>query len=704
MQQSLIYPKELEELKGARSPDRIKASNHPTGKARKPPEPETRGSNPRGPAKKEEDMMVSVNPFKEFHAGCETVLRDVFNKLYPNFLLPSILLESPPNLEFGELATSICFEIGKETKQKPRKIADETVKNIGICGFPLIQKVEAAGPGYINFYVNGEKFSRLTLESARVLDRDYGYVKTSEPKKIIVEHTSVNPIHPIHIGQARNPMLGDALARILTEHGHKVLRHYYVDDVGRQSAVIAYGYVKLGKPEPQGKPDKFIGSIYAVTSCIMEIQRLKNAIEKAKNLESEKIAKLWRELDDWTSVAADLKDRFPEFFTRLLDAISRDIDPEEKVSKLIRDYESGREEAKQLLREVCQLCLKGFRETLARAEITIDSWDWESDLIWSGDVNRALNNLKATPYVFQLGGVLEFDAEKVAHDLDLKKTLGLNYDHELSSLTLVRADGTTLYTTRDIAYHLWKFKRAEKVINVIGIEQTLPQLQLKLALGALGYVDYAKKLVHFAYNLVRLPGARMSSRRGRYVTLDEVLDGAAERAYEEVSKRSPHLSKEEKRQISDFVGNGAVKYALVEVDPTKPVIFTWDRVLDFEKNSAPYIQYSHARAQSILRKADREPEDVDYSLLTDPIERDIVLTLARFPGVFLDAAENLRPNAIADYVNALADKFNRFYTKLPVIKAQSRGLSDARLALVEATKIVFRNALKLLGIKAPERM
>jgi arginyl-tRNA synthetase len=648
--------------------------------------------------------MVSVNPFKEFHSKCETVLKDALEKLYPKFSLPHILLESPPNLRFGELATSVCFEIGKQTKKKPRKVAEEIVPTIDVYGFPLIQKVEAAGAGYINFHANIEKFSRLTLESAKAIAKNYGYVKTSEPKVIMLEHTSVNPIHPIHIGQARNPMLGDSLARILTEHGHTVSRHYYVDDVGRQSAVIAYGYVKLGKPKPQGKPDKFIGSIYAATSCIIEIQRLKKAVEMAKKLETKEVSKLQRELDDWASVAAELEKRFPEIFTRLLEEISNDSDPEEEVSKLIRGYEDGKEKAKQLLREVCQLCLSGFRETLARAGITIDSWDWESDLIWNGDVNRALDDLKATPYVFQLGGVLEFDAEKVAQDLNLKKTLGLSDDHELSSLTLVRADGTTLYTTRDIAYHLWKFKRAEKVINVIGVEQTLPQLQLKLALSALGHVDYAKRLVHFAYNLVSLPGVRMSSRRGRYVTLDEVLDGAAERAYEEVSKRSPHLSNEEKRQISEFVGKGAVKYALIEVDPTKPVIFTWDRVLDFEKNSAPYIQYSYARAQSILRKADREPENADYSLLTDSVERDIILTLASFPEVFLDAAQNLRPNTIADYVNALADKFNRFYTKLPVLKAEPRGLSDARLALVDATKVVFRNALKLLGIEAPERM
>jgi arginyl-tRNA synthetase len=648
--------------------------------------------------------MVSVNPFKEFHAGCETVLKDALNRLYPDFSLSPILLEIPPNLEFGELAASVCFELAKHAKKKPRTIAEELVQAIDVSGFPLIQSVEVAGAGYINFHVNSEKFSRLTLESARTLDAEYGYVKTPEPQKILLEHTSVNPIHPIHIGQARNPMLGDAIARILTERGHNVSRHYYVDDVGRQSAVIAYGYLKLGKPKPKGKPDRFIGAIYSVTSCIMEVQRLKKAVETAKKLESAEVPKLQRELDEWTSISAEMEQRFPEIFGFLLDAINKDSDSEEQVSKLIRGYEAGEEGAKQLLREVCQLCLQGFKETLGSVEISIDSWDWESDLIWNGDVNRVLDKLKKTPYVFQSDGVLEFDAEKVAHDLDLKNALGISDDHEISSLTLVRADRTTLYTTRDIAYHLWKFQRAERVVNVIGMEQTLPQLQLKLALSALGHVDYITKLTHFAYNLVSLPGYRMSSRRGRYITLDEVMDGAAERAYEEVSKRSPHLSDEEKKQISEFVGKGAVKYALIAVDPTKPVVFTWDRVLDFEKNSAPYIQYSHARAHSIIRKASREPENADYSLLADPMERHIVLTLARFPEVFVDAAENLRPNAIADYVNTLADKFNRFYTKLPVIKAKSAGLSDARLALVDATRIVFRNALRLLGIEAPERM
>jgi arginyl-tRNA synthetase len=271
-------------------------------------------------------------------------------------------------------------------------------------------------------------------------------------------------------------------------------------------------------------------------------------------------------------------------------------------------------------------------------------------------------------------------------------------------LTLVRSDGTTLYTTRDIAYSLWKFEKAEKVINVIGMEQNLAQLQLKIALYALGFDKLAENLVHFAYNLVSLPGYKMSSRRGRYITFDEVMDEAVKRAYEEVSKRSPQLSEEEKQEIADFVGIGAVRYALVEVDPSKPVVFTWDRVLNFETNSAPYIQYTHARACSILRKAVKKPENPAYKLLKEKIEHEIVLDIASFPDVFVEAAQFLKPNLVADFANALADIFNTFYNALPVIKAEPQGLSDARLALVDAVRIVLRNALNLIGIVAPEKM
>jgi arginyl-tRNA synthetase len=648
--------------------------------------------------------VVSQNPFDQFRLECQAALANALNKALPEHK-PTITLNKTPNIEYGQLASSLCFELAKRTGQKPLVLAQQLVDAIDKSSFNLVEKVAPAGSGYINFYVNFAKFSRLTLESVKNLGSEYGFVKVDEPKKIIVEHTSVNPLHPIHIGQARNPMLGDALARILQCRGHIVSRHYYIDDVGRQSSVVAYGYAKLGRPKPTEKPDLFVGKIYTVTSCIVEINRQKKARELAISVQSvDDLGKANKEIDEWMSIAVELKEKYPVLFEALTAKISEDQDPEEEINLLNRAYEDGEPNAKQLIRQVSDLCLEGFRETMKRVGVTYDSWDWESEFVWSGQVSEVLAKLKDLPFVQNEKGVLEFDAEKVVGALGLKLKLGLSQNNEVPPLTLGRADGTTLYTTRDIAYTLWKFKHAQKVINVIGMEQSLAQLQLKIALYAMGYEENAANLVHFAYNLVTLPGYKMSSRRGHYITFDEVLTEAVQRAYEEVSKRSPLLSEKEKLKIADFVGLGAVRYALVDVDSSKPVMFTWERVLNFETNSAPYVQYTHARACSILRKAAHEPDTPNFELLTEKLERELILNIAGFPDMFIEATEYLKPNMIADYTNALADKFNTFYNAYPVIKADSQQLSDARIALTEAIKTVMHNALNLIGVVAPEKM
>jgi arginyl-tRNA synthetase len=648
--------------------------------------------------------MTSENPFGDFRRECEAALRHALKKTLPEIKVETLALSKPPNPEFGQLASSLSFEFAKKLNQKPPVLAEHLVKAMSKHEFSLVQKVSSAG-GYINFHVDYAKFSTLTLQSVKQLGSEYGFVKSDKPLSTIVEHTSVNPLHPIHIGQARNPMLGDALARILKARGHTVSCHYYIDDVGRQSSVVAYGYSLLGKPKPDEKADHFVGKIYTITSCLVEINRLKRSLDFAKAVNNlDEVAKLNKELDEWVSIAAELENKFPVLFEKLLKKISECENPEEEINRLNRAYEDGEPAAKQLIREVSELCLQGFRETQARVEIFYDSWDWESDFVWSNQVGEALRKLKRSSFVHSEGEVLEFDAEKVARVLKLKEKLGLREDYEVPSLTLVRGDGTTLYTTRDVAYTLWKFGRAERVINVIGMEQSLAQLQLKIALYALGCDRQADNFVHFAYNLVTLPGYKMSSRRGRYITFDDVLDEAIERAFEEVSKRSPQLSMEEKREIANFVGIGAVRYALVDVDASKPVVFTWDRVLNFETNSAPYVQYTHARACSILRKAGREPKKPSFELLKETLERELILLLSTFPDTFADASEYLKPNLIADYANALADKFNTFYNALPVIKAETKELSDARIALTEAIQIVLNNSLTLIGIVAPEKM
>jgi arginyl-tRNA synthetase len=650
------------------------------------------------------NLMTSNNPFAEFRKECETVLSAALKKTAPEVEFDALPMSKPSNPNFGQLASSVSFELAKKLKQKPFDLAAQITKAVDKTSFTLILKVEQAG-GYVNFHADFAKFSKLTLESIKELGTKYGFVKTDKPEKIIIEHTSVNPLHPIHIGQARNPIIGDSLARILTSRGHVVSKHYYIDDVGRQSSVIAYGYEKLGKPTADEKVDHFIGKIYTITACLVELKRLKRQFEIAKNLQpNEDVAKITKDLDEWMTIAAELEEKYPKLFKVLLEKIGEDENPEEEINRLNRAYEDGEPSAKKLIREVSDLCLSGFQKTQARVEIFYDSWDWESDFVWSGQVSKVLGQLRDSGFVFSEGGVLEFDADKVIKILNLRTKLGLREEQEVTPLTLGRADGTTLYTTRDLAYTLWKFTRAERVINVIGMEQSLAQLQLKIALYALGCNEQAENLVHFAYNLVTLPGYKMSSRRGHYITFDEVLDEAVQRAYEEVTKRSPQLNDEEKRKIANFVGIGAVRYALVDVDPGKPVVFTWDRVLNFETNSVPYVQYTHARACSIIRKAIKNPEKPSYECLKENLEHELILALANFPDTFIECAEYLKPNMMADYSNALADKFNTFYNALPVIKAESPELVAARIALTESIITVLSNALSIIGVVAPEKM
>ena len=648
--------------------------------------------------------MITENPSKIFSEECQNVLIGSIKNILPEISINNLQIKKPPNIEFGQLASSVSFEIGKKLNKNPKDVADSLVASINSSEFVYIKKVTSIG-GYINFHLNFSKFTHLTLSSIIALKNEYGFPKTKIPKKIIIEHTSVNPLHPIHIGQARNPILGDSIARILKCRGHKVFRHYYIDDVGRQSSVVAYGYDKLGWPEPNEKPDHYVGKIYTITSCLVEINRLKKKITKIQQFSNSKdFSKLNSTLNEWLSISEELKQKYPLIFSDLSEKLNGVNDPEEDINKLNRNYEKGSFKAKKLVRAVSELCLKGFNETQERIKIHYDSWDWESDLVWSNKVKEVIKELQESPFVYSDGEVLEFDAEKVAVSLSLKSKLGLREDYEIPSLTLVRSDGTTLYTTRDIAYTLWKFTRVEKVVNVIGMEQSLAQLQLRLALYALGRNNYGDNFIHFGYNLVSLPGYKMSSRRGHYITLDEVLDEAIERAFKEVSIRSPNLSKEKKQEISDFVGIGAVRYALISVDPCKPVVFTWDRVLNFETNSAPYAQYTHARACSILRKIKIKPKCQNLGVLDEKLEKELILLISSFPDIFLEASEYLKPNMIADYINALADKFNSFYNAFPVLRAETKSLRDARLNLTEAIKIVLYNALNLIGVHAPERM
>jgi arginyl-tRNA synthetase len=642
------------------------------------------------------------NPLAQLREECHSLLEQATEKAYPGVPLPKARYSPPPNPEMGELSSPVSFQLARTLRQKPADIAQKIVENMDSSTSGLIEATEAVA-GYINFKAD-TKFAELVLETTIQEDEEYGFLKVESPERVMVEHTSANPNAPLHIGNARNSILGDCLAKLLKRQGHEVVIHFLVNDMGRQVAMTTYGWQLLGRPEPEGRADLWIGTIYASVNVVNELTRLmgehREAEEKGQVYES---AELQEEIEEYQKASEELRNRYHKVYDTIAEKLPQVEDPNAEIAALNTAYENNEPEATKDVRKVVDYCLKGFKSSLDEIGIGFDSFDFESDLVWKKAADDVLEALKTTPYVFTDEGVLIFNSDKIAVDLGLKERWGLNPEHEIPRLVLVRSDGTTLYTLRDMAYHIWKFSLVDRDINIIGSEQRLAQLQLRLALAAMGNLWMGDNLLHYAYELVYLPGIKMSGRLGRYVTLREIVEKAEKLAYEEVDVRSPHLSKEEKEEIARMVGHGAIKYTLLSVDPMKTITFDWEKALDFETNSAPYIQYSHARAYNILKRAQERPEP-DYGTLTNKREKELIMALAQFPEAFTNAANELQPGDITAYANNLADKFNSFYAAHPVIKAETPGLVGARLKLVDATRITLRNALSTLGIVPPERM
>jgi arginyl-tRNA synthetase len=647
-------------------------------------------------------MASTLTRFRE---QCTQALTSSIRQLY-DIDWRDVMLEEPPSQEFGQLASSVSFAVAKTLKASPQEIAKRIAGRIDPTKFELIDRVEPAGSGYVNFHLDFSKAAHEILTVAASAGKSYGLEPIAEPKRIVVEHTSANPSGPLHLGHARNTILGDALARLLRARGHQVQTRFYVDDVGKQVAMLAYGYSLLGEPKPVGKPDQWLGLLYACANCAVQVEILKSEISRLREVSDpeQKIPDLTRELDDWVSVARELESIDSALFYRTVEAVRSRTEPMREVDQIVIQYEKGDEKTRKIVRKVADLSLEGIRETLKQLEVTFDEWDWESELVWSGEVRDSMKRLSSTPFAITDGTSLALDVNKVAKIYGVDRTLGFADNYEVPQVTLVRSDGTTLYVTRDIAYSIKKFRNADIVVNVIGSEQKLAQLQLKLALYALGAKQVAENLIHYAYGIVELPGVKMSKRRARYISVDEIINQAVSRAQEKISSREETLSEKDRAEISKTVGLAAIKYAMLSTSSAKTITFTWDRVLSLERNSAPFINYAYTRGGGILSKAGEVQEDPDYAALTHPLEHLLILQIGKFPMIFAESADRLKPEQIAGYANALAEKFHEYYEKVNVLRAETPKLKAARLMLIRALRVVLANSMNVLGIGLSERM
>jgi arginyl-tRNA synthetase len=364
-----------------------------------------------------------------------------------------------------------------------------------------------------------------------------------------------------------------------------------------------------------------------------------------------------------------------------------DPEVERQVGLMLRRFEDGDEEVMSKVRRTAKMMLDGIMESLASINVVIDRFTWESQFIKDGSAHRVVEDLKRSEHCSE---------EKGACYLELKP-FGIHGKETRFFFT--RADGTTLYTTRDMAYHLDKFRRADRLINILGEDQRLGQAQLAIALKLLDQ-DRAPECVF--YSFVSLPEGRMSTRKGTVVYLDDLIEEAEDRALEEVRKRRTDLPEERMRQIAQAIGRGAVRFNIVRVQPEKPLVFRWEDALNFEGNSAPFVQYAHARACSIQRKAGQTNAVYDPTVLTNEYEVRLIRVLARYPSIIKEAGEKAKIHILPAYGHELAAAFNQFYTYVPLLKGEDN--RDARLALVDSTRIVLANVLNTLGLSAPEEM
>jgi len=564
--------------------------------------------------------------------------------------------------------------------------------------------------GYLNIDINEAELAKTLFNTVKAVGEEFGPPKTAKPERIVVEHTSANPTHPLHIGHARNMCLGDTLARMLRKRGHIVQTRFYINDMGRQVAVLVYGYMKAStKPPENTKPDHWLGLVYAITHTLIDLQEAKKKLKQART--HEEYQEAVNEIDKLMAALAKLRSKDPQLFDKLAEAIQQDPDPEKTISRIMQEYEYRlNPDTVKAFREVVELCLQGFRETMKRVDALPEEWDWESDLAWTSMVEKVIKEALRTPYITYKEGALALDLQKLLRDKPyLYEKLGIPRNLEIPPLVLRRSDGTTLYPTRDIAYTIKKFQafNADKVINVIAAEQRLEQIQVRLALAAIGREKEAANTIHYAYEMVTIPGRSMSGRRGEYITLDEVIEAAIARARQEVDKRYPELTEEERQAIAEGVGIGAVRYSLVSVSATKPLTFNIDEAVNFERNTAPYIQYTYARAYNILRKhnAPIPWEEIDYTAAGERQDRRTLLLLAaNYPYIYAKAADELKPEILVAYINKLADKFNKWYPTDHVIREQDPGKKAFKLALVYTIKTILENTLRTLGIPALKRL
>ncbi len=524
----------------------------------------------------------------------------------------------------------------------PRR-AQELAEGIkeNLGSLPGFSHIDAVN-GYLNFYFSTSEYARRVVDTILSEGKDYGKGARRD-ETVMVEYSQPNTHKSFHVGHLRNVILGGSICRILEFAGYDVIRANYLGDIGLHVVKWMWNYIKNHQGEEPGE-DKthWMNEIYAEA-----------------------------------------------------DQLYQDPENEAEVREMYTRWNNKDPDVVALWKKTRQWSLEGFEQIYHQLGETFDRIYFESEV--------------EEPGVKLVEGMI---STGLAEDLRPEEPVIINLDaytgteDEYRVLVLLRSDGSSLYATKDLPLAIKKFQEydLDRSIYVIDVRQSLYLKQIFKTLDILGY-EWADKMHHLAYELVNLPGnVTMASREGTVVLFDDLMAEAISRAREIVDQKNPELMESTKNAIAKAVALGALKYSMLSRDNTKVVTFDWDAALDFNGQAAPYIQYAHVRAGSILRKTGEGlPQQAAFPNDLIKAEVDLIECLTRLPQDVIKAANGYRPLIIANLAFDLAKAFNDFYNTCQVLNAEP-DVRDYRLRLVAASRQVIANSLNLLGIEAPSMM
>jgi arginyl-tRNA synthetase len=579
-----------------------------------------------------------------------TVLNDLYGWDGPVELQPT-------RKDFEGDATLVVFPFLKLSRKSPVDTAREIGEALQAAS-PLVSSFNAV-QGFLNIVLSSDQI-QARFDAIRSADAWGTTPVDPNAPAAMVEFSSPNTNKPLHLGHVRNILLGHSVSRILEASGRKVVQVQIVNDRGVHICKSMWAWQQFGggiTPDSAGKKgDHLVGNFYV---------------------------------------------RFDQEFqsqVRELMAQGRDEDAAKagaqcmlEVQEMLRQWEAGDTEVRSLWATMNGWVYDGFNQTYSRLGVRFDRNYYESETYVLGKQDIEEGLARGVFYRRDDGSVW----------IDLR-------EDGLDEKLVLRRDGTSVYMTQDIGTAIQRFKdfSIDRLTYVVGNEQDYHFKVLFLILKKLGYA-WADQLYHLSYGMVDLPSGKMKSREGTVVDADDLLDEmeSTARALSEELGKTEGLGEAEKAQLYRVLGHGALKYFILKVDPRKRMVFNPEESIDFNGHTGPFIQYSHARIKSILRKAEGRATTWNWSDVTvDERSKELIQTLDRFPQTVEQAARAYSPAVVAQFAYDLAKAFNAFYQSNPILNAESDALVAFRVELCGTTASALRRALELLGIEAPERM